>query len=55
MVLRVSTHIARSIEDDYFGLIKPIYIVTRHAEVAQSTVYLLCKNLKEHKAAYPTI
>ena len=55
MVPRVSAHIARSIEDDYFGLIKPIHIVTRHAEVARSTVYLLCKNLKEHGAAYPTV
>jgi hypothetical protein len=25
--------IARSIKDDYFGLIKPIYIVTRYIEV----------------------
>ena len=54
MPLRVPAHIAQSIESNYFGFIKPIYIVTRHPEVAQSTVYLLCKNLKEHGAAYPT-
>ena len=55
MPSRVPADIAQSIESDYFGFIKPIHIVTRHPEVAQSTVYLLCKNLKEHGAAYPTI
>ena len=30
-------------------------IVTRHPEVAQCTVYLLVKNLKEHRAAYPIL
>ena len=55
MPSRVPADIAQSIESDYFGFIKPIHIVTRHPEVAWSTVYLLCKNLKEHRAAYPTV
>ena len=55
MPSRVPAYIAHSIESDYFGFIKPIYIVTRHPEVAQSTVYLLCKNLKEYRASYLTI
>jgi hypothetical protein len=55
MPSRVPTHIAQSIESDYFGFIKPIYIVTRHPEVARSTIYLLYKNLKEYRAAYLTV
>ena len=40
---------------DYFGYISPKNIVTRHPEVARTTVYLICKNLKEHGAAYPIL
>ena len=52
---RAPAHIVASIESDYFGLISTKNIVIRHPEVAQCTVYLLVKNLKEHGAAYPIL
>jgi uncharacterized protein (DUF2384 family) len=55
MYPRAPAHIVQSIESDYFGYISPKNIVTRHPEVARTTVYLICKNLKEHGAAYPIL
>ena len=52
---RAPAHIIASIKSDYFGLISSKNIVIRHPEVAQCTVYLLVKNLKEHRAAYPIL
>ena len=52
MYPRAPAHIVQSIESDYFGYILPKNIVTRHPEVARTMVYLICKNLKEHRAAY---
>jgi transposase len=52
---RAPAHIVASIKSDYFGLISTKNIIIRHPEVAQSTVYLLIKNLKEHGAAYPIL
>ena len=55
MPSHVPANIAQSIKSDYFGFIKPIYIITKYLKVTQFTIYLLYKNLKEHKAAYLTI
>ena len=55
MYSRAPAHIVQSIESDYFGYISPKNIVTRHPEVARTTVYLICKNLKEHRAVYPIL
>jgi hypothetical protein len=55
MLPRAPANIVASIESDYFGLIAAKNIVIRHLEVAQCTVYLLIKNLKEHGAVYPVL
>ena len=55
MLPRASAYIVASIKSDYFGFIAPKYIVLRHPEVAQYTIYSLIKNLKEHGAAYPIL
>jgi len=55
MTPRAPAHIITSIEADYFGLIAAKYIIIRHPEVSKTTVYLLLKNLKEHRAAYPIL
>ena len=55
MTPRAPAHIVTSIEADYFGLIAAKYIIIRHPEVFKTTVYLLLKNLKEHRAAYPIL
>ena len=55
MQSRAPAHIITSIKSDYFGFIATKYIITRHPEVAKSTIYLLVKNLKEHRAAYPVL
>jgi len=52
---RAPAYIIQSIKRDYFGYILPKNIITRHPEVARTTVYLICKNLKEHGAAYPIL
>ena len=48
-------NIVQSIKSDYFGYISPKNIITRHPEIARTMVYLICKNLKEHRAAYPIL
>ena len=55
MTPRAPAYIVTSIEADYFGLIAAKYIIIRHPEVSKTTVYLLLKNLKEHKTAYPIL
>ena len=55
MLPQAPTHIISSIKTDYFGLIAAKYIIIRHLEVSKTTVYLLLKNLKEHRAAYPIL
>jgi hypothetical protein len=52
---RAPAYIVASIKSDYFGFIATKYIITRHPEVAKSTTYLLIKNLKEYRAAYPVL
>ena len=52
---RAPAYIVASIKSDYFGFIALKYIVLRHPEVAQYTIYSLIKNLKEHKADYPIL
>ena len=52
---RAPAYIVASIEADYFGLIVTKYIIIRHPEVSKTTIYLLLKNLKEHRAAYPIL
>jgi hypothetical protein len=55
MYPRAPAYIVQSIKSDYFGYILPKNIITRHPEVARTIVYLICKNLKEHGAAYPIL
>ena len=52
---RAPAHIVASIETDYFGFIVAKYIIIRHPEVSKTTFYLLLKNLKEYRAAYPIL
>ena len=52
---RAPAHIVSSIEADYFGLIAAKYIIIRHPEVSKTTIYLLLKNLKKHRVAYPIL
>ena len=52
MYLYAPAYIVQSIKSDYFGHILPKNIVIRHLEVARTTMYLIYKNLKEHRAVY---
>jgi hypothetical protein len=52
---RAPAHIVASIKADYFGFIAAKYIIIRHPEVSKTTIYLLLKNLKEYRAAYPIL
>jgi hypothetical protein len=52
---RAPAYIVASIKSDYFSFIATKHIITRHPEVAKSILYLLIKNLKEHRAAYPVL
>ena len=52
---RAPADIVASIKANYFSLIAAKYIVIRHPEVSKTTVYLLLKNPKEHRAAYPVL
>jgi hypothetical protein len=53
--LQAPVYIVASIEANYFGFIAAKYIIIRHPEVSKTTIYLLLKNLKEHRAAYPIL